>query len=100
MITVAITQVAANKLKIKTDAKCDLGSSHCYPTLIDGSMFDWTDGSPALAMIAHFVPLCDVVHHEQPKNREIFGACRRARCLNWEKNFNLNVKFGRRWMVV
>ena len=22
--------VAANKLKIKTDAKCDLGSSHCY----------------------------------------------------------------------
>ena len=29
-ITTAITQVAANKLKIKTDAKCDLGSSHCY----------------------------------------------------------------------
>ena len=29
-ITAAITQVAANKLKIKTDAKCDLGSSHCY----------------------------------------------------------------------
>ena len=29
-ITVAITQVAANKLKIKIDAKCDLGSSHCY----------------------------------------------------------------------
>ena len=30
-ITAAITQVAANKFKIKTDAKCDLGSSHCYP---------------------------------------------------------------------
>ena len=30
-ITTAITQVAANKLKIKTDVKCDLGSSHCYP---------------------------------------------------------------------
>ena len=29
-ITAAITQVAANKLKIKIDAKCDLGSSHCY----------------------------------------------------------------------
>ena len=29
-ITTAITQVAANKLKIKTDVKCDLGSSHCY----------------------------------------------------------------------
>ena len=29
-ITTAITQVAANKLKIKIDAKCDLGSSHCY----------------------------------------------------------------------
>ena len=29
-ITVAITQVAANTLKIKIDAKCDLGSSHCY----------------------------------------------------------------------
>ena len=29
-ITVAITQVAANKLNIKTDAKRDLGSSHCY----------------------------------------------------------------------
>ena len=28
-ITSAITQVAANKLKIKIDAKCDLGSSHC-----------------------------------------------------------------------
>ena len=27
-ITAAITQVAANKLKIKIDAKCDLGSSH------------------------------------------------------------------------
>ena len=25
--------VAANKLKIKIDAKCDLGSSHCYPAL-------------------------------------------------------------------
>ena len=31
-ITAAITQVAANKLKIKIDAKCDLGSSHCYRT--------------------------------------------------------------------
>ena len=30
VITAAITQVAANKLKIKTDVKCDLGSSHCY----------------------------------------------------------------------
>ena len=30
VITTAITQVAANKLKIKTDVKCDLGSSHCY----------------------------------------------------------------------
>ena len=30
VITAAITQVAANKLKIKIDAKCDLGSSHCY----------------------------------------------------------------------
>ena len=30
VITVAITRVAANKLKIKTDAKCNLGSSHCY----------------------------------------------------------------------
>ena len=29
-ITAAITQVAANKLNIKTDVKCDLGSSHCY----------------------------------------------------------------------
>ena len=33
VITAAITQVAANKLKIEIDAKCDLGSSHCYPTL-------------------------------------------------------------------
>ena len=30
MITAAITQVAANKLNIKTGVKCDLGSSHCY----------------------------------------------------------------------
>ena len=30
VITAATTQVAANKLKIKTDVKCDLGSSHCY----------------------------------------------------------------------
>ena len=35
MITTAITQVAANKLNIKTDAKCDLGSSHCYPAIVD-----------------------------------------------------------------
>ena len=35
VITTAITQVAANKLKIKTDAKCDLGSSHCYPAIVD-----------------------------------------------------------------
>ena len=27
--------VAANKLNIKTDAKCDLGSSHCYPAIVD-----------------------------------------------------------------
>ena len=33
VITAAITQVAANKFKIKTDAKCDLGSSHCYATI-------------------------------------------------------------------
>ena len=37
MITAAITQVAANKLKIKTDAKCDLGSSHCYPAFFSNS---------------------------------------------------------------
>ena len=33
-ITVAITQVAANTLEIKIDAKCDLGSSHCYPAFV------------------------------------------------------------------
>ena len=33
-ITAAITQVAANKLKIKIDAKYDLGSSHCYPDVL------------------------------------------------------------------
>ena len=40
-ITAAITQVAANKFKIKTDAKCDLGSSHCYvaPPSIRGKVY-------------------------------------------------------------
>ena len=33
VITAAITQVAANKLKIKIDVKCDLGSSHCYHSI-------------------------------------------------------------------
>ena len=33
-----IEVVAANRLKIKTDAKCDLGSSHCYvPPLFDAT---------------------------------------------------------------
>ena len=32
-ITAAITQVAANKLNIKTDVKHDLGSPHCYPVI-------------------------------------------------------------------
>jgi len=26
--------VAANKLNIKTDVKCDLGPSHCYPAIV------------------------------------------------------------------
>ena len=32
--TTAITQVAANKLKIKTDVKCDFGSPYCYTAIV------------------------------------------------------------------
>ena len=45
-ITAAITQVAANKLNIKTDSKCDLGSSHCYPAIVPDKVTDFTTRPP------------------------------------------------------
>ena len=60
-ITAAITQVAANKLKIKIDAKCDLGSSHCYP-VFSGARHIFIDfKSISEWLISWFQPLNRIV---------------------------------------